>query len=502
MSLLGLDVGTTGCKAVAFNDRGEVIASAYHEYPLIHPREDWVELDPNQIWDCVQEVLFETNQQAVADPVTALAVSSQGESTVAVDRNGDAVYNFIVTFDNRTLEQTHFWENALSREEIYRITGMPLHPMYSINKIMWIKKNAPDIYKASHKFLLAEDFVIFKLTGEFGIDFSLASRTMAFDVQKKKWSAKILDTAEIDEGSLSAVHPSGTVVGKVREAIRAKLGFVESVPVATGGHDQPCGALGAGISRSDMAMNATGTVDAICPVFDRFEYEKGLLDDNYAVYPYVAEPLYCSIGFNLTAGLLLRWYRDTFGQEEARKARELGADVYDIFFDEMAHAPKDIWVLPHFVGSGTPYLDPLSKGAIVGLKISNTKADIIRGIVDSINYEMKLNIERLSENKIRLREIRAVGGGAKSKKWLVLKASCFGIPIKKPVVNEAVSLGAAILAGYATGVFETSSVGVKSMVHVESQYDPDTELMKLYEEKFGIYKRLYRTLKPFNDSIG
>jgi xylulokinase len=502
MSLLGLDVGTTGCKAVAFNDKGEVIASAYKEYPLIHPREDWVELNPDQIWESVQEVIFKTNRQTREDPVSALSVSSQGESTVAIDRKGDAVHNFIVTFDNRTLEQMHFWENKLSREKIYKITGMPLHPMYSINKIMWIKKNNPEIYDITHKFLLAEDFVIFKLTGEFGIDYSLASRTMAFDVREKKWSSEILETADVSERLLSAVYPSGTIVGKVRDAIGTKLGFIGSIPVATGGHDQPCGALGAGISASDIAMNATGTVDAICPVFDRFEYEKGLLDDNYAVYPYVAEPLYCSIGFNLTAGLLLKWYRDTFGQEEVRRARELGTDVYDIIFEEMAHAPKDIYILPHFVGSGTPYLDPLSKGAITGLKISNTKADIIRGIVDSINYEMKLNIERLSENNILLREIRAVGGGAKSSKWLVLKASCFGIPIKKPMVNEAVSLGAAILAGYATGVFETLGEGVKSMVHIESQYEPDVELMKLYEEKFRIYKRLYHALKPFNDGIG
>ena len=501
MSLMGIDVGTSGCKAVAFDLQGRILASAYRDYPLVQLREDWVELEPEGIWKAVLEVLREAGSRLSADPVTGIGVSSQGETVTAVDEKGNSLCNFIVTFDNRTIEQASFWEKRLGREAIYRITGMPLHPMYSINKILWIKENRPDVFKNASRFPLVEDFVIARLCGEYAIDFTLAARTMAFDVRKLCWSAEILEAAGVDEHLLSRVVPSGTKVGELHPLLRAELGFAQTVSIVTGGHDQPCGALGAGIIGSGTAMNATGTVDAICPVFENPAFSAKMLQDNYAVYPYTIPGLYCTIGFNLTGGLLLKWYQDTFCGMEVQKAKEACISAYDMILAGMANTPKDLYVLPHFVGSGTPDLDPFSKGAIVGLRISTTKADVTRSIIDGINFEMKLNIERLRANGIPIRTIHAVGGGAKSDAWLRLKASCFGLPVLRPRTREAVSLGAAVLAGCATGSFSSVQEGVQAMVAIQDSFEPDEKLRVLYEEKFAKFRELYPLLAHFNKSI-
>jgi xylulokinase len=193
------------------------LSSAYREYPLVQPREDWVELEPRAIWQAVKETLREAGSRLAADPVRAIGVSSQGETVTAVDRDAENLCNFIVTFDNRTVEQVKFWERTLSRASIYRATGMPLHPMYSINKILWIKEHLPEVYRRAYKFTLVEDFVIARLCGEFGIDYTLASRSMAFDVEKKRWSREILRTAGVEESLLSPAYPSGTAIGTLKE---------------------------------------------------------------------------------------------------------------------------------------------------------------------------------------------------------------------------------------------------------------------------------------------
>ncbi len=460
-----------------------------------------MEIDPHAIWQAVKDTLREAGSRLAADPVRAIGVSSQGETTTAVDRDGESLCNFIVTFDNRTVEQVRFWQRRLSREAIYRATGMPLHPMYAINKILWIREHLPEVSRRTHKFTLVEDFVIARLCGEFGIDYSLAARSMAFDVEKKAWSREMLAAAGVEESLLSPAYPSGTVVGTLKRDLAEELGLPRGTAVVTGGHDQPAGALGAGVSESGTAMNATGTVDALCPVFTTATFSESMLADNYAVYPYTRQGLYCTIGFNLTGGLLLKWYRDTLCAEEMRAAREAGEDPYDIILSTMSDSPRDLFVLPHFVGSGTPSLDPFSKGAVVGLKISTTKADLSRAIVDSINLEMKLNIERMEANGIPIREIRAVGGGAKSDAWLRLKASCFGVTVRRPRVQEAVALGSAILAGAATGVFEGVADAARAMVGPGDVFDPDPRLCAVYREKFGKYRELYGRLAEFNRSL-
>ena len=387
MNLMGLDIGTTGCKAAVFDLEGRMITCAYREYSLLHPEPGWSELDTNDLWTKVKEVIREANSRLSSDAVRTLSVSCQGEAVTPIDRDGQPLYNFSVSFDHRTVSQANWWRQNMGLEKIFKITGMPLHAMYSINKIMWFKQCRLDIYEKAVKFLCVEDYINFRLTGEYVTDWSLAARTMAFDIIGKKWSPQMLAKSGIEEELLPTPHQSGIPIGKISDRLARQLGFKENVLVATGGHDQACGALGSGIIKSGIAMNATGTSDVICPVFDTPILSRSMLEGNYSCYPHVNPEQYISIAFNLTGGLLLRWYKDVLCDKEKMIAENNNRDVYQIIIDGATDDIRSIYFLPHFVGAGTPYLDSHSRGALLGLTINTTKGDISRAVLNSINYE-------------------------------------------------------------------------------------------------------------------
>ncbi|MCK4400887.1 hypothetical protein KAW08_01120 [bacterium] len=498
MSLLGLDVGTTGCKAVVFDIDGKVLAQAYREYPLIHSQPSWSELDTDRLWKNVTEVLLEVNQKVRSNPVKALSVSCQGEAVTAIDKAGKALCNFSVSFDHRTIAQAEWWRENFGAKKLFCITGMPLHAMYTINKIMWYKENCAQMYAKAVKFLCVEDFINYRLTGRPATDWSLAGRTMAFDVTSKSWSDEVLTVAQVDKGLLPDTYPSGTVVGEVTTDVACKLGFENNVIVATGGHDQPCGALGAGITEPGIAMNATGTSDVICPAFAEPVLSEKMLSSNYSCYSHVVPGRCVSIAFNLTGGLLLRWYRDTFCDGEQARASQTNCSVYEVIIEEASPEVKNLFFLPHFVGSGTPYLDSHSMGALVGLTVDTTKQDVSKAVLDSINYEMKLNIDLMNQAGLGIRKLRAIGGGSKSRRWLQMKADTFGMAVASMKTSEAASLGAAILAGISIGTFKDAHCAVEAMVHIKSTYYPDEKQSRVYQEKYELYKELYPALKQFN----
>jgi len=495
MSLLGLDIGTTGCKAVAFDEEGSLLARAYREYSLLHPKPGWAELDVNLLWKKIKEVIFDVANKTRSNPIKALSVSTQGEAVVPVTKDGKPLYNFSVSFDKRTEPQCQWWQEEIGKEEIFQITGMPLHPMYTINKIMWLKENRPDIYRKAYKFLCVEDFVIFKLGAFPAINHSLAARTMCFEIREKKWSERILSLAGVRKELLSEPKPSGCPVGKVNSKIAEELNLKSDVVVVTGGHDQPCGALGAGVVSPGLVMNAIGTSDALCPAINEPLLNKEMLGNNYCCYPHTCPDIYITISFNLTGGLLLKWYRDTLCFEEKMEADRTGRDVYDIIVERANPEPVDIYILPHFVGSGTPTLDSKSKGAILGLTIDTTKEDISRAILDSNNYDLRLNMDKLKEAGIPMEEIRTIGGGAKSERWLQLRANVLGKRVCTLKVSEAVSLGAAILAGVGINIFTSPQEGAQQWVKTDKVFEPDVKQHSQYRERYQNYLKIYPALK-------
>jgi xylulokinase len=498
LSLMGLDVGTSGCKALVFSPEGRVISYGYREYPLVHPRPGWSELDPELLWRSIEDVVTESVAGAGGDGVTAVSVSVQGEAVIPVASDRRALYNFVVTFDDRTIPQWKWWEKTLGRERIFDITGMPLHPMYSLNKIMWFRENLPQLFKQAWKFLCVEDFVFCRLGLEPTIDFSLAARTMAFDVRGEGWSAEMLSLAGIDETLLSRVKPSGSVVGEIPGSVAERLGLARGAVAVTGGHDQCCGILGAGVVREGLAMNATGTSDVLNPVFARPVMSGGMLERNYCCYHHTKPGMYTSCAFNLTGGLLLRWYRDAFCAEEVRDAKKTGKDAYELIIAGAKREPASVFILPHFVGSGTPTLDPRSKGAILGLTLETGRSDISKAVLDSTNYELKLNIDAYEQIGIPIAEVRAVGGGAKSDMWLQLKADVFGKPVVSLEISEAACLGAALLAGTATGAYDSVDEGAALAVKTKRVFEPRKAEHEKYREKYNLYRKIYPALSQLN----
>ncbi|HIE03492.1 MAG TPA: hypothetical protein EYP61_01905 [Candidatus Latescibacteria bacterium] len=495
MSLLGVDVGTTGTKAVAFNLEGEAIASAYREYPLLSPRPGWLELDARKVRDAVLDVVREVASKTKHDPIRALSVSCQGEAAVPVSKDGEVLYNTPISFDSRTDELARRWAEKMSREEVFGTTGMPLHPMHTIFKILWIREHEPDVFRRAWKFLCYEEYVFYLLGLEPTTDYSLAARTMAFDVRKKAWSDRMLDVAGLPEDIFPKVVPSGTVVGEVPRKRAEELGLPEGVLAVTGGHDQPCNALGSGVVREKVAAYGVGTVECITPTFAEVPHPERLLSHNFACYPHVAPGLLVTLAFNFTGGSLLRWYRDNFGEKEREEAGRLGTDPYDLILSDLPEGPTGLLVLPHFTATGTPHFDVRSKGVVLGLTLSTSRKEFIKALLEGVTMEMRLNLELLEEAGVQVRELRLTGGGAKSRVWSQIKADILGRSISTLYVSEATSLGTAILAGVALGEYSSVEEAADRLVRVKETFEPNPKLHEVYAERSELYKEVYPRLK-------
>jgi len=501
MSLLGIDVGTTGCKVIAFNVEGKIISQAYGEYPLFHPKPDWSELDSQQVWEKVAEGIRKVAAETKSDPIEALSVSSQGEAVTPVSDTGEILDRAITTFDYRATKIVDEIEEKISRLEIMQLTGMPLNSIKTVPKLIWLRRNKPEVFKKAWKFLGFQDFIIYKLGMEPVVDYSLASCTMAFDIVNKKWSDKILSLADIDPGLFSKPALSGTVIGEVDKNIAEDLGLPKKVVGVAGGHDQPCGALGSGIIREGRVIDATGTVECITPAFNQPILSRKMLDGSFSCNCHVVDGMYVTLAYVSSGGVILRWYRDNFAEAEVEQARKNDVDVYDILMEQASDEPSSLLLLPHFSGTGTPYLDSGSKGAILGLTLSTTKSDLIKAILEGISLEIKLNINWLEDAGIPVNEIRAIGGGAKSEKWLQLKADVFGKKVVSLDISEGVCLGAAILAGTAIGKYDSIESAVDVLVKPKKEYYPNTERKEFYENRLDLYSQMYPSIKEISHNI-
>jgi xylulokinase len=495
MSLLGIDIGTTGCKAVAFDEEGKILASAYREYPLHFPRPGWIELDSNRVMRSVREVVREAGSRTKKDPVRAFAVAAQGEAVTPVGKDRRFLDRGIVTFDARTAPLVAWWEKRLPRRRIFEISGMPLHGMYTGSKILWWKRNRPDVFRKARYFLCYEDLLFHQMGFAPAIDASLAARTMLYDLAKGRWSEDLLKVAGIEEDRLALPYPSGAVIGELGEKAAREWGLPRGAAAVTGGHDQPCGALGAGVVEPNVGMYATGTVECITPALGKRVTHPALLENNIACYPHVVPGLFVALTFNFTGGSLLRWYRDTFGGEEKARAGRNGKDVYDLIVAQCPPEPTSLFVLPHFTATGTPHFDTDSKGVIAGLRLSTTRGEIVRALLEGVTYEMALNADVLRECGAPIESFRATGGGAKSPFWMQLKADLLGRPVHAMRVSEAVCLGAAILAGAATGLYSRARDAALRISGVERTYAPDRQRALQYRERFARYKELYPTMR-------
>ena len=499
MSLMGIDVGTTGCKVVAFDENGVVLAQESREYPLLNPHPDWYELDPDRVWDDVTFCLRAVNAQLARDPVTALSISSQGEAMIPVTADGKALANSPVSSDSRNRKQTAQLQAALDAEAVYRITGQPISAIYTLPKLMWFRDEQPDMYRRASKFLCYTDFVAMRLGVEPVIDYGMAARTLAFDVMKLDWDDDLLSHADIGREHMARAQPSGSVIGELPRELARSLGFQRTATVVAGGHDQPCAALGAGVLEAGSALYSIGTTEALVACIPTLQED--LLHHHVSCYPHVAPGTFIALAGNQTGGRLLRWYRDELGAAESQIAAETGRDVYDVIVEQIDDAPGDMLLLPYFAGSGSVHEDPAATGAIVGLSFNSRRKDIVRAILEGLTYEQALCLRNLARLGIAMDHLTAVGGGARSDAWIQIKSDITNLPIKVLHTSEAASLGVAMLAGWATGVYANLNEAAETVIKVRRIFQPRPQNVPHYQRQLGRFAALYHALKPTYDSM-
>jgi xylulokinase len=492
MSLLGIDAGTTGCKAAVFG-AGGLLASAYEEYAYSSPQPGWAELDPQAVWAAVRRVIAAAVARAGPERVSALADSSMGDDRRPL---GPSLLNF----DLRGQEYLPELRGRLSPQALYRINGNTLGNQYGLTKLMWLARRRPELYERTALFLNWSGFLSHLLGGEPAVDYSLANRSLLFDLDRRDWSEELLAAAGLERSRLPRPVPSGTPLGTVLPELAAELGLSRDTRIVAGAHDQCANAVGCGVTGAGEALLGLGTYLCIVPVHSSRPAPGPMLASGLNTEHHAVPGRFVSFLYNM-GGALVRWYRDTFAGLEARRAREQGLEVYDRLFAELPGGPSEVLVLPHFSPTGPPDFIENSRGLITGLTLQSRRADILQGILQSAVFELKTCVDLLPRAGMSIRRYRAAGGGSRSDAWLQLCADVLGAPFVRPRVSEAGTLGAAILAGAGTGLFASIEEGAERLVSIGEGFEPDPGRGARYAEAYARYRQLWPLLRDFLTAV-
>ena len=494
MRIAGLDIGTTGCKLTVFDESGRALGKAYREYPARRAVSGH-EIDVFALMDGVWAVLREMAAQF--PDIAAVGVTSFGETFVMTDAAGTPLHDAMLYTDPRGAEECRALCDRLGAERIARITGLHPHEMYSISKIMWLKAHRPEVFRAARRIFLIGDYVVWQLTGRAVIDYSLATRTMAFDIGALSWSGEVLEAAGVDPAMLSEIVPTGTCAGTVTREAAGKTGLASDCRVVQVCHDQVAAAVGAGAFDGSVAVDGAGTVECLTPIFDAMPDISVMSRGRFSVVPYVIPGKYVAYAFSYTGGALLQWFADTLAKKEKDEARALGRSVYACLDDAYeGRGPTGLLVLPHFAGAATPYMDIGSRGAILGLSVGTDLAAIYRACMEGVAYEMRLNYDALAGSGIRFGRIHATGGGARSRVWTQMKADILGMPVTALETSDAGTVGSAMLTGVAIGLFGSLGEAAAIMVREAETFQPDAAMHEKYMEVYQRYRRVYEAVRP------
>jgi D-xylulose kinase len=496
MFVAALDLGTTGCRTFIFDLTGTIIARDYQEWESYYPSPSFVEQDANVWWESIKIAIENAIKKSGIDKtdIVSLSVTNQRETIVPVDKEGSPLHNALVWQDRRTIDQVEYIKSKIGIDKIYETTGLTIDPYFSATKILWFKDEKPEIYQKTHKFLLVSDFIIYKLTGKYLTDFSNASRTMLFDINKLKYSDLIASELEIDLDKMPDTLESGVDIGEIESE---ETLFDKKTLVITGAGDQQSAALGIGVVSPGKIKCTTGTGSFILAYLSqpKFDPMKRVLCSCHAVPgTWVQE---ASI---FTTGAVLRWFRDQIGYVECAAVQE-GQDPYDLITAEAKKSSigaKGLLLIPHFVGSGAPHWNPHAKGIIFGLALGHERKDLYRAVLEGVAYEIRKNIEVFKELGVEPKELMLTGGGSRSDFWNQIYADVLGITCVRNVIEESTSLGAAILAASGAGIFPDIAKAAENLCKIDKKWIPNDERHKLYENFYQFSYDIYELLKSKN----
>lgn len=482
MTRIGIDLGNSGCKVAAFDENGGVLALARRAIVLESGKHGERELDPAAVRDAVLDALAEVCRDGRGADVDSIAISSQGEAIVPLDREGKPIAKVQASFDSRSAEAVAWAYATLDGGRLESITGNPRHAMFSLYKLLTIRRNQPDVYARLAKVASFGDWIAAELCGELAMDFSLASRTSMLDIHTRTWSSYVTDALELDPRLLPALVPSGTPIAAIRPELADRLGISRRAVVASGAHDQIACSIGAGITAPGQAMNSMGTTDTVLVLSSHADQIRDIVAGGNAIGLGAMEGFVLH-GYVMSTGSTTAWFDQTFVRGE-------------LALDELAElawqggAPSGLHFLPHMAGSGTPHLDALSTGMFSGLTIESGLPQMYRAVLEGISFELKENLDRLERAGGEVSTVTTIGGASRSDVYLQLKADIFGRPVQRSRTAEAGCYGAAVLAGLGQGHQSIAEAAAAAAAGARV-FEPDPIRHEAYSELEREHKRLY-----------
>jgi len=495
--LYAFDIGTSGVKAGALTPDGELIGTTYREYGVSYPGPQWVEQSIPEMWEAQRLASRELIERINMNPkdIAAVAVSSQRATFAPLDKDGRPLTNFIGWQDKRSIQQCERMKELIGAERYYRIAGLPIEPTAAVSKIAWLREHAPDIFESARQFASTQNVHLAQLGVENApCDLPDAAYMGLLDVDNCVWSDELLDLLEIPAEKMPPLAPSCQLAGQVSPDAARATGLAAGTPVVTAGGDLQCAGLGMGVAAPGYVSVGIGTGGGVL-----IYLEKPLRHPDMALncLPHAIPGAWEMEGICLASGAAYKWYRDVLCDEERRTAAGLGIDPYDVLNEGASQATGgsgSLIVMPSMVGAGAPNWYPKARGAILGLTLATDKKTLTRAVLEGICLEIRWMLEAAQRLGTDIEEVRIWGGAAKSDLWNQIAADVYGVPAAVTAVPEAGLVGAAICAGVGVGIYGDAQEGAQSMVRVERRCEPNPKLSAVYDEKFDIYKTVYKAL--------
>lgn len=496
MTLLGIDVGTGGTRAIVIDTSGKVVASATAEHaPFASPEPAWAEQDPRDWWRACRDAVRSVLSQGIrADQITGVGFSGQMHGAVLLNRGGDVIRPAIIWCDQRTEQQCRQITELVGADRLIRLTCNPALAGFTLPKLLWVRANEPELWSNVRSILLPKDYVRYRLTGDRASDVADASGTLLFDVSARRWSSEMLAASEIKEDVLPEVFESPEVTGRISAEAAEATGLKPGTPVVAGGGDQAAGATGMGIVRPGAVSATIGTSGVVFAATGR-----PALDPKGRVHTFChAIPgRWHVMGVTQGAGLSLRWFRDQFGA-----GPEDGRDPYERLCEEAERtspgAQGALWA-PYLMGERTPHLDSRARAAMVGLTASHTRAHLIRAILEGVAFSLRDSFEIFREMGVPVESIRLGGGGARSALWRQIQADVYGHRVDIVEAEEGAAYGAALLAGVGAGVWRSVDEACDNTVRVAIRVEPNNETVDLMNRQYSVFREVYPALKRLQD---
>lgn len=495
--LLGIDIGTSACKTAVFDREGNVIASAAESYPVYYPKKGWAEQNPEEWWQAVcralQRIFAENHVKA--DEIAGIGIDGQSWSAIPIDKYGKVLANTPIWMDSRAQEICDQLNQKIGKEAIFELAGNSLQPSYTTAKILWFRKEMPEVFEKTDKILQSNSYIAYCLTGQVSQDISQGYGLHCFNMRNGTWDEEMCQKMGIPREFLPEIVSSDTVVGTVTKKASLESGLAEGTPVVAGGLDAACGTLGAGVIHAGETQEQGGQAGGMSICTDTFQADPRLI-----LGFHVVPGKWLLQGGTTGGGGVMRWFEHEFAGEERLLEAQKGVSSL-IQLNELADgvpAGSDgLIFLPYMAGERSPIWNPHAKGVFYGLDFSKTKGHMVRACMEGVAFSLKHNLDIAEQAGAKADVLRAMGGSANSRLWTQIKADVTGKTIIVPSSDTATTLGAALLAGVGTGMYQNYEEAVTLTVKETRKHEPDLEITKNYERIFKRYLDLYKNLETF-----